>query len=591
MLEDSSVDSFAEVLLRDHTLPIGMFDDFFQYVQLSRQEGILTLRIDTTDIKIPEDLHSRSELLDESDRLVQYISPILRKALSDRIHLLHLAPSTSGLTIGMVYNPSHATRVLDVGPATNQVAEVEAFRKLWGDKAELRRFKDGSIAESIVWDIARPEEASRIPGRIVHHILARHAGLSEVDIKSLSSDQAWSSIIQIPQSAREGIAVNGAEKLGFRPIMDSYDELYKLLKDVDDELPLAILNVSPVTEMLRYSAPFIPHPIDLERFASAPACLQYIPSGEITVQFESSPRWPDDLSAIQKVKMALFDKLASLIESKLRGSKARIVFDSSYSEIEDHVSLEVLLPKGVSFRLRIFHEKEKVLLERSLEDTKPAFGTALPTPPRRLILPAIEKHMYRFIHAPKHHHGLAPLHHKYPSFSTATRLVKRWFAAHMLSLLVTNEALELLVAATYLDSGPLSAPASGTTGFIRTIQKLADWEWRSEPVLVPLFADRESGTTRPRFDIELRKIAVEAFEKRSAGEQRAWCIATEDDLEGYRWTKGISRVIAGRIGALARATISALGESVTLAQGVNVSVSPVSAARRLLIDSHYSRLH
>jgi hypothetical protein len=32
MLEDSSVDSFAEVFLRDHTLPIGVFDDFFQYI-------------------------------------------------------------------------------------------------------------------------------------------------------------------------------------------------------------------------------------------------------------------------------------------------------------------------------------------------------------------------------------------------------------------------------------------------------------------------------------------------------------------------------------------------------------------------------
>lgn len=533
------------------------------------------IRIDTTDAKMSEELSARSEQPNDSERFIAHISPILRKAFTDRIHFIHLAPSTSGLTIGIVYNPSQATRVLDVGPATNQIKEVEAFRKLWGDKAELRRFKDGSIAESIVWDIARPEEASRIPGRIVLHILKRHAGLSEVDIKSLSSDQAWSNIIQIPQSAREGVAVNGSEKLGFRPIMESYDELYKLLKDVDDELPLAILNVSPVTEMLRYSAPFIPHPIDLDRIASSPACLQYIPTAEITVQFESSPRWPDDLSAIQKVKMALFEKLASLIESKLRGSKARMVFDSSYSEIEDHVSLEVLLPKGVGFKLRIFHEKEKTLLERALEDTKPVFGTALPTPPRKLVLPAMEKHMYRFIHAPKHHHGLAPLHHRYPSLSTATRLVKRWFAAHMLSLCITTEAIELLVAATYLDPGPLSAPASGTTGFIRTIQKLAGWEWRSDPILVPLFGDQEKNA-KPRFDTELRRIVVEAFEKRPETSERAWCIATEDDLEGYRWTKGISRVIAGRIGVLARATVKALEDSVTLAQGVNVTVSSLS---------------
>lgn len=31
MLEDSSVDCFAEVFLRSHTLSMGVFDDVFQY--------------------------------------------------------------------------------------------------------------------------------------------------------------------------------------------------------------------------------------------------------------------------------------------------------------------------------------------------------------------------------------------------------------------------------------------------------------------------------------------------------------------------------------------------------------------------------
>jgi U3 small nucleolar RNA-associated protein 22 len=162
----------------------------------------------------------------------------------------------------------------------------------------------------------------------------------------------------------------------------------------------------------------------------------------------------------------------------------------------------------------------------------------------------------------------------------------------MLSLCITTEAIELLTAATYLDPGPLSAPASGTTGFIRTIQKLAVWEWRSDPMLVPLFGDQEGGTLKPKFDVELRKIVVEAFEKRPETSERAWCIATEDDLEGYRWSKGVSRVIAGRIGVLARATVKALEDSVTLAQGVNVTVSCfLSLVRTQLMNSHSSQPH
>lgn len=582
MLEDSNVDSFAEVFLGDHTLSLGVFDDVFQYV-LSRRSlqprhqrhCANSYRVDTSDARLQDDsLLNRSELPATTDRLIAFITPVLRKALSDRIHLLHIAPTPSGVTIGLKYNSSQATRVLDVGPSTAQTAETEAFRQLWGDKAELRRFKDGSISESIVWDIARPEEASQIPSRIVEYILTRHLHLASSDIKSLSSDQAWSSILQVPASAREGIAKPGAEKQGFRPIMDSYEELYKLLKAVDTELPLTILNVSPVSEMLRYGSPFIPHPIDKERYASAPACLKHVPAAEIILQFESSQRWPDDLSAIQKVKMALLAQLGTLIEQQIRGTRTSMVLDDEYTEIEDHISLEVFVPKGIAFRLRVYHERERTLLERSLEDQKAAFGTALPTPPRKLVVPALDKHMYRFAHLPKHHSGLAPLHHRYPSFSTASRLVKRWFAAHMLSTQIAPEAIELLVAGVYLDPGALGTPASGSAGFVRTIKRLAEWDWRTEPVLVPLYADREAA--RVRFDPALRQMVTAGFAKRGAETHRSWCIASEDDIEGYRWTKDVSRVIAGRVTGLARATLQAIENGVTLSQGINVQVRTLS---------------
>lgn len=561
---------------------LTMFSSVFNFIRRTRRARLI-FRIDTSDARIPTGLLTCSEHPSTIARLIAHLSPILRQALSDRITLLHISPSPSGLTIGLMYNSSQATRVLDVGPSSNQVAETEAFRELWGDKAELRRFKDGSISESIVWDIARPEEASQIPSKILAHILARHADLTAaVDIHSLSSSPDWADVLQVPDSAREGVARPGAEKLGFRPVMEAYEELYKMLKNIDTELPLSILNVSPTSEMLRYATPFIPHPIDVSRHASAPACLKHVPTADIILQFESSPRWPDDLSAIQKVKMALLEGLATLISSQFRGARTSLVLDETYTEIEDHISLEVLVPKGVGFRLRVYHEKEKTLLERSLEDQKPAFGTALPTPPRRLLLPALEKHLYRFVHAPKHHSGLAPLHHRYPSFSTASRLVKRWFAAHMLSTQVAPEAIELLVAGVYLDPGTLGPPASGTTGFIRTIKRLAEWDWRSEPVLVPLYADREGGS-RVRFDPEMRKVVQAAFASRGAAAHKAWCVASEDDVEGYRWTKDVTRVVAARVNGLAKATIQAVESSVTLSQGINVRVS---VSRLILCHAH-----
>ena len=34
------------------------------------------------------------------------------------------------------------------------------FRRFWGDKAELRRFQDGNIAEAVVWECGPAERHS-----------------------------------------------------------------------------------------------------------------------------------------------------------------------------------------------------------------------------------------------------------------------------------------------------------------------------------------------------------------------------------------------------------------------------------------------
>ena len=38
-------------------------------------------------------------------------------------------------------DPLEASRLVDVGPAADKKAEAAKFRKFWGDRAELRRFK------------------------------------------------------------------------------------------------------------------------------------------------------------------------------------------------------------------------------------------------------------------------------------------------------------------------------------------------------------------------------------------------------------------------------------------------------------------
>lgn len=524
------------------------------------------------------DVLQRSEYPSHPELLASSVASTIRRGLGDRAQVVHISFAQSPtIAIGIIFHPSQATRVIDTGPSSSQTAEGESFREFWGEKAELRRFKDGSITESVVWDLSRPEEATLIPGRIVEHLLKRHFGIV-AESKRISSDPGWLSIVQTPATARDAVSVAGSEKLGFRPMIEAYEDIYKLLKSVDTELPLSILHVAPASELLRYSSTFVPHPIDVNRYPTAPDSLKHIPCADIVLQFESSPRWPDDLAAIQKVKMALFEKLARVISSERRNTRIDIALENGASDIEDQVALEVLLPGGVAFRIRIFHGRERILLERAIQGDAPVFGTSVPQPPRRLAQPALEKHISRFIHLPQHHSSIAPFHHQYSSYSSATRLLKRWSAAHMLSLHVSSEVIELIMASIYLDPGPLHTPSSVTAGFVRAIQLLIQWDWRNTPLVVPVFsASRDDVTTngRVRFPAEKRaeaEVAFAALRSRDKEIHRGpWVIVTEEDGEGLRWTGNMSRVVAGRVTALAKATLAAI-EAAAAGGDFNVQV-------------------
>ncbi|WVQ73182.1 hypothetical protein IAR50_002746 [Cryptococcus sp. DSM 104548] len=554
MLEDESGERFGDVFLKDFKLGPGVFDEYIQ--------------VDISSVKIDATLDQRSEYPSSASLAVAQFASTVRKALSNRVDLVYISPlSSTKLALGLILNPSNATRVLDVGPSPEQAEAGAEFRELWGEKAELRRFKDGSIAESIVWDVSRPEDAALIPIRIVHHILQRHYSVSEQKAESFSTSQEWLSVIQQPPSARDAVSVKGSEKLGFRPTITAYDALYKILKDSDSDLPLGLLNIQSASPLMRYSSTFVPHPIDVPRLPSAPACIRYTPHIEVIIQFESSPKWPDDLAAVQKVKLALLEKLARVVQKKLgREASVGIAFDDGASEIEDQAALEVVVPEGVAFKLRVYYEREKGLLERAIEDDQPAFATSLPDPPKRLAVPALAKHIERFHHLPAHHSSLAPLHHRYPNFSSSTRLLKRWFSAHMMMgrELVREEVIELIMAGIYLEPGRGKTPASAVAGFLRAMELLGGWDFKSEPMFVPIHTASSpsaiSASGRVRFPTELKEGAVKAFESLRAKEKDAghpWVICTEQDVEGLRWTKGLGKGVAARVALLARATLEA----------------------------------
>ncbi|OCH85324.1 Nrap protein [Obba rivulosa] len=563
----------------DHAL---ITDDPFQYVFLKEQRDIATrfdivARVDLSSAKLRKP--SADFILDHGsmyNALVSTLVSTLRRGLGNRakaIAVLHPSsqprllsnaqPANSSVVyVGLVLDTEHAFRLVDHGPtAAEQETEVaKEFREFWGDKAELRRFKDGSITESVVWEVKSADERGHIPSVIMRHLLQRHCGIAPEAVHTWQSQ--FDGMLRLPPSIAS-IYQAAAAPTGFKAAMAAYDTLVKQIKALDEELPLAILNVSPIADALRYTSPFNPVSLPSNVASALPPSARYLAPMELILEFEKSTRWPDDLRAIQKIKLAFLERLASALMTAHPGLVARVVVGDGMttSEIQDQSTLEVITAEGWAFLARIWHDREATLLERAIDD-KPHIPKHLKrqmqsegdSHERVAALAAREVYGRRFVHAPRHHRAIAALSHRYTAYSGTVRLVKRWLAAHwLLRGHVSEEVVELLCASVFLGSGSssgaepvtnarASAPGSKERGFAQVVELLKDWEWE-KGLFVPLYGSAG---------------VVGALDKPVAAagtRQGVWSVATEMDPDGHIWTSsGPDAIVARRVGAIARAT-------------------------------------
>jgi U3 small nucleolar RNA-associated protein 22 len=551
--------------------------------QLTPLSDVLSIDLSTAQHKFKAPL----DRLDEPSRLnhlLAAMSAVLRRALNTRAKLVVLSRSTPAaasttwplgtarpsaiedaqvVELGLTLDQAECWRLVDAGPSAEDEAGSEDFRQFWGDRSELRRFKDGRIIESVVWDIGATEgERSLIVGRSVRYILDRHFGLGAEAITT-ESLAGYLPLVQLPASARDLLAVEGAPADGFRPALEAYTSLVTTLRSLEDKLPLSLLNVFPVAQALRYTSIFSPLATDPDRLGLAPDCLKFVAPLDIVVQFESSGKWPDDLAAIQKIKLAFFHKMATLLAGAIEGAQVAVAVDDcddvDEAVIRDNCSLEVFHPAGFAFRLRIHHDRERTLLQQLVGDKK---NTKPRT--RRAAQKALDLHQHRFAALPRHHAAINSLHHLYPSFSLTARLVQRWLSAHMLEAHVSAELVELLCAAVYLVPTPHSPPASHAAGFARVIALLARWKWATSPLVLPLYstAGADAGV-KVAFPADKRERALAAFKKLRETDVRitsgAFFVATEEDLTGRVFGAAQpGRLVAARIGQIAKATLACL---------------------------------
>ncbi|ORY92788.1 Nrap protein-domain-containing protein [Leucosporidium creatinivorum] len=480
-------------------------------------------------ITVPASLLASSstsdDALDYSDavsHLTTSISYTLRRALGSRVRAFQLnapsptsipiggsapAPSSITLSLGLLVDPVESSRVVDQGPSAEDEVACAEWSAFWGPKSELRRFKDGAIVETVVWDEMGPNglgpQRNMVVSRIIKYILNHRHGVPAANIEVFAG--AMDHLMVEPEAIRRAIYLEDsfATGKGFGNIMNAFDDLAKF-----------------------------------ERF---PDSIKYISTHDILLTLESSGRWPDDLEGVQKIKAAFLTKIGAGLEKNHQVIKAQVAFDLDARPVDDNVSLEILTSSGYAFRAH-----------------------------RRSRIPSLAAYDERFVDAPRHHAAIATLQHHFTSYSHTIRLVKRWFSSHMLLPFFDEELIEILVASIFIDAAsPFDPPQSGATGFARVMEKLASWKWRDEALMVPLYTFSTATTSgrRATFPPAQKARAKAAFEKRRLEDGQvnewAWVVATEEDVLGRVWGRRTDKVVAARARGLAKATLKTLNEGVT----------------------------
>ena len=152
-------------------------------VKKYRYDGILNIPLRALGLDV-----SQEDYEAQLEEICQKIHTILLRALTDRVTAVNVTlPGQSNwsiskskpkdstddhITVYIATDPANANRTVDHGPSAENKQEAASFRKFWGEKSELRRFRDGSILETTVWSAKNP--SSSVVEQIVLYVLSKH---------------------------------------------------------------------------------------------------------------------------------------------------------------------------------------------------------------------------------------------------------------------------------------------------------------------------------------------------------------------------------------------------------------------------------
>lgn len=515
--------------------------DHFESLFILRADA-LPLRFDLTVVISLRSLINNAdndEILSNYRNTCEKLFRVVKRGLGDRARLLAIQTSEireweidvettqlpDSLKLTVDVDATQATKAMDHGPLAENKEEAASFRRFWGEKAELRRFKDGSIMESLLW--STKSSFSSITEQIIDYLLKRHFGDKAARRVKFFGKESM-------EWMRLRMARNNSSLSDFQPLLESYNRLERNLRALEG-LPLQIRHIFPASSQLSYSSLEVPLLLGGN---------ERVEPASVIILFESSSQWPDDLLAVQSIKVAFLLKIGELLEDLLEDVNAQLGLENDITDLENKSFLDVSYDNGACFRIRIHHDRELELLERRLKN-RDIRGRE-----REETANALAAYKKLFLRRPRHTQYLQTLCTRYPSLSEAIRMLKDWFSSHLLSNHFPEELIELFAIHVYIHPLPWTAPSNALTALLRTLSLLSRWNWREEPFIADLDRSIDAST------LAAIRTRYAAWRKLDPALNRVvMFVATPVDLDGIIWTDQAhpSKVVAMRMTSLARA--------------------------------------
>lgn len=458
---------------------------------------------------------------------------------------MHEVKSGDYVLVGLILNDQEAEKLVTFGPSAENVEETKAFRNFWGSKADLRRFQDGSITEAVVWT---PTPYKLIVSSISQYLIDRHLGQDIAKTLRFEHDK-FMRILPVPEAP-----VSISSRAAFQAKSVAFQKLTNYIQEIT-ELPLRVHAIYAASSSLRDASLELPAPFDL----SADDCV-----GQGIIEFESSGKWPDDLDAVEKLKLAFLLKIEEYLNEKSNyRSQTGVEDDYMPRGAPSQIGfLQVLTEDGFAFRLRVATDRDALLYTRRDKENRTNLATV---------------YKQKYLACISHTRTIQTLSLRFPFYSSSLRLVKSWFNAHLLTAQISEQAIELIALKPFLDSAPYLPPSSPMSAFCRTLEFLATWNWRDDPLILDI--EKGSDRTRDADNAHHQKLSIvegtqmeaksyrqlmDAFTKHRVADpvltHAPLFIATKNDVTGILWTQNTTaspkgKVVASRMTALARAAL------------------------------------